>query len=1046
MNHKNKNKILLISFSVLTATLISLIAPFAQNSQITQAQSNSVSYQHSSIPSITPEINREIIGYDIDSDRYSNVIYAWMELENSTVYYYYQRFSADGVPIDANKQSLSQTGTGYTSTSTPQVKVAMGSNGQYVIMAKVPQSSVYLYGFNYDGQQTRTYTGLGNQPSSNWDLEIKKNDPLTATSFVVVSENADQQQISGYTFQGDFTTSGTFTTISLAFDIQPLDTGTTHTKPKVSISSDYAIATWSRVAGPSDKTIWYRAFELDATPNSNSNFTPTQLTQTDNITDNPVVSSIYRNDNSTNNFLIAWDGEGNGDDQGIYLAKINCGTSGCIKIGVDARANTVTTGNQTYPSIAAATHPNTTLRLSTDENSANDYFVINWVDESTSSKAVYAQNFQGNLGRKNNYYIISDAIDIDTTKHEKLPIVTANQDGETTFALIEELGSKIEGYQYKGEYLKSGNYFLTHQPDTFYEFNSRIDRHINGNFVVVWQENSDSTVDEDIFFGLYDSYGNPIKGKTKIAGTDLGNQNYPDVAFFKDDPARFIITYIDQNNLAKYALYDADGTSIASDQQFASDPVQIHELVVDAGLYPTAVAAWLEDDSGQIHPKYNFMKNAIPANYDNFLGDLSTSFTRDLESLIPDIAVTINPSATSTDDNTLQFVAAWRTGAQILDPGINLIEGYWQSNAITLPWSVQTISNAESFDLDGTLPASTFNFLAAFQTDNGTDNGVSLNTYDFSSSTTPSATASITDLITTQNNSFDSTTEEYDVIKVAADHNTADILISWARVTSTSLAYTGGSSTAADQLRTEGQYFQFDGSGYSAFGPIFNIINLPINNTFQSDLAYLTNPSNPETNYAISTATTYGNTEVEDSFGTYLQTLEDPFTLTSEPVLNPLTKQTITAGGKVLIVPSDIDFGNLAVGSEDSFQTVTVEIIDKDGSPFDLTISSSTIENITTPASPDIPLTNFYVRNRQYPSGDPLNVQAGTTFEFTDLTDIDLQSVISDTFINLTSTRTLAQKNSYNTGHWIITPRFLIDIPNTVDNGNYAATVTFTLI
>lgn len=244
----------------------------------------------------------------------------------------------------------------------------------------------------------------------------------------------------------------------------------------------------------------------------------------------------------------------------------------------------------------------------------------------------------------------------------------------------------------------------------------------------------------------------------------------------------------------------------------------------------------------------------------------------------------------------------------------------------------------------------------------------------------------------------------------------------------------------------------------TAFGPEFSP------NTHFNYGQYLSSPdidfdsrsSEDDGKFAIFSYNISGDDTYLDNNGVLQQMIEDPFSVGQKQDLSPSTNQQITPGGKYIVVPQLIDFGNIAHGTTSTvnFSDLTMpdassgrlEVTDLDGANFDLTVSLSTLTN-TLQSDAIIPNSNFVIENNDGTNTGGTNPGVTTSYSFTNVNDVTLDpSTNPGQNANLSTTQTLLRKTNNNTGVWDIYPRTSLAIPNDAVNGVYSATMTFTLI
>lgn len=208
------------------------------------------------------------------------------------------------------------------------------------------------------------------------------------------------------------------------------------------------------------------------------------------------------------------------------------------------------------------------------------------------------------------------------------------------------------------------------------------------------------------------------------------------------------------------------------------------------------------------------------------------------------------------------------------------------------------------------------------------------------------------------------------------------------------------------------------------------------------------NTSSTDTDGRLAVAIYSTNTALDrlDNNGIYLQMIEDPYNLGTREDLSPSAEQQINAGGKYIIVPQTIDFGLVDRNTTNTvrFSDLTpacLQVTDLDGTDFDLTV---TLTDLINPESPSeiIPSSQFYIENN-----DGINPDITTTYSFSSLSDVTLDaSTDPGQNADLGTTRTLLRKNNSNTGSYTICPTLNFNVPANAPTGTANGVLTFTLI
>lgn len=234
------------------------------------------------------------------------------------------------------------------------------------------------------------------------------------------------------------------------------------------------------------------------------------------------------------------------------------------------------------------------------------------------------------------------------------------------------------------------------------------------------------------------------------------------------------------------------------------------------------------------------------------------------------------------------------------------------------------------------------------------------------------------------------------------------------------------------------------------FGPEFSFNQYKIygQSSINPSVDYNTSSTNKDEKVFVSAfaSDSSSSTLMLDGNGIYHQIFEDPFSLGTKEDLSPITEQQISAGGKYIVVPQNIDFGTIARSSTGTvnFADLTpscLQVTDLDGTDFDLTVSLTDLVNSENPLQ-IIPNDNFVIENN-----DGINPLIQTSYDFSQISDVTLDpSTSPGENANLNSNKTLLKKSNTNTGSWTICPTVKLTVQSDATSGNYNGILTFTLI
>jgi hypothetical protein len=305
---------------------------------------------------------------------------------------------------------------------------------------------------------------------------------------------------------------------------------------------------------------------------------------------------------------------------------------------------------------------------------------------------------------------------------------------------------------------------------------------------------------------------------------------------------------------------------------------------------------------------------------------------------------------------------------------------------------------------------------------------------------------------------------------IAADGSTIDVSTTSGDFTNTNFV-----ATYSEQLnlnpnptitQLKGQFLRFRKADDNSttyldqFGPNILINKYPLYNEgiSQQAISYDSRNSIDDKKFAIALYAVNATPESPyiDQTGVYRQTFSDPFSLgTSGSALSNAVQQ-INPGGKYIIVPSLIDFGDVVKGSVSRVRFRDLErngnginylqVADLDGTPFDLTVTMTDLTN-TSPAGGTITKDHVAIFNND---GNTLTPAVTTKYSFTDVGDITLDPSSekkndSEITSYLSGPVTLLKKNNGNTGIYDTYPEVVLFSDPADKSGIYNGTMVFTL-
>ncbi|MBD3270699.1 hypothetical protein GF376_04180 [Candidatus Peregrinibacteria bacterium] len=1053
MNHKLKKSVKFFSIALLTATTLSIFQSNFQyfNFTHTEAQnidSGVIRKKEFNIDGV--ESGNRIAKMAVDMDAYGNQYTAWLERNAGQASVYLEKTNAYGESVE--DKILVES----ANTDDNELDIAVSNEGNVVVATKATPSfgndRIVLRFFDNQLSNKGSYY-YDEERSSEIAITIKKNSPSNSSNIILTHTTTNVEDTKSVVYS-DIFTKDFGSTINPVFEsnnltISPDLESSKFGQSDVNFNHEKALVTYTNT-GASTRNVYYRAVDhttITAEPESLIS------ESTSNYTSYPKVAGFYRNGtqpspNVDSNFIITWQGGSSSDTTGIYAKKISCTDTSCESgNGVNdtenimIRVNTTTNGYQSHPQIAAFTNLSDTLRVPEVESTANDYFNITWIDEiDPDNPTVKSQFFQGNMSRNGSEFTIAEDIDYQGVDNNRPPAIGMNMDGDLAVVYTKDEFNLLS-QTYESELFRRIHQKELFAPQPTQKSSTAVGP--NGNFAVVSSTNTfnnayDSTFDIKLF--LFDKYGNPIQNNVSVNTFKTGNQNNPDIAFFTDDQTsphygKFIVTWdgegSEDNQGIYYRIYNADGTPATAQTlaHTATNGTTVLEETpsVSAGKFEEFVIVWdheIDGDSSDV--KY------IASHNGNITEDFITTNTTTSAS---NPKVELNPEANSTNDNSFQFVVLYRD-----DIDLPILREVHHNGTSLIARSSEAISSSSSVKRDLNIDAAEINgsvyYMVSYSAEVSGDRRIYTNVYLMGSTTTPNQISTDHEFRTQQYGH----SEEYFINNaISLDQiNASDylgVLLTWENSLNIS---SPGSTENAGQI--EGQFARFNTNTntFENFGPIF-VVNkygntVADNIYFSSDIDYLSNIEEPSNGLAAITYLNWNGV----SNKSYYQLLNDPFAVAINDFPLTQARQEILSGGKFLTVPNNIDFGNLQAGITSS-TAESIQIVDLDGSTFSLTVSMTPLSNNTDTGAPDIAENNFYIKNN-----DSVNPAVNSLNPYTNATDFSVNSS-TDSFVNLTSPRTLGDKNNDNTGSWEIYPEFQITVPSDAVSGEYTGTLTFTL-
>lgn len=238
-------------------------------------------------------------------------------------------FNSDG-SFNGSEFSVNTTGSGDQKNAA----VAMDATGNFVVVweGNGPSDGSGIHAQRFDANGST----VGAEFTVNDSTSSTQSDPSVAMNssgqFAVVWDDGNGVHVRSYEADG---TGGSGSQVNV-------DDGSSAGQAAVAIdSSGRFIVTWRETSGIFGKGVYRRAFNFDGTPQTGGD----------------VVNTVFSSDqtdpsitiDAAGNYIIAWEGNGTGDSDGVFYQKYDAGNS---KVGSETRINQTTSGAQDQVSLA----------------------------------------------------------------------------------------------------------------------------------------------------------------------------------------------------------------------------------------------------------------------------------------------------------------------------------------------------------------------------------------------------------------------------------------------------------------------------------------------------------------------------------------------------------------------------------------------------------------------------------------------------------------------------------------------------------------------
>jgi hypothetical protein len=267
----------------------------------------------------------------------------------------------------------------------------------------------------------------------------------------------------------------------------------------------------------------------------------------------PAVAS-----DSSGNFVVVWQSLGqDGDSHGVFGQRYD---STGAPLGPEFRVNTYTTADQRHPAVASDSSGRFVVVWSSFSQDGSDDGVFGQVF--TSSGVPLGPEFQ-----LNTYTTSAQAFpDLVSDSSGNLVVVWSSpQDGS---------GSGVFGKRYDITGAPLGPEFRVNTYTTNTQFGPAVASGSSGNFVVVWQSYHQDGSSFGVFGQLYDSSGAPIGPQFRVNTNTTDYQGHPAAA--SDSSGNFVVVWQSNSQNPFPGWYDIFGQRYS-----AITPVEVTSFLVE---------------------------------------------------------------------------------------------------------------------------------------------------------------------------------------------------------------------------------------------------------------------------------------------------------------------------------------------------------------------------------------------------------------------------------------------------------------------------------
>jgi hypothetical protein len=589
---------------------------------------------------------------------------------------FYRRYNANGTAKEDESQA-----NGYITGDQAFPSVAADEDGDFVISWQTD---------NQDGSQTAIFAQRINKSNGLEGPEFQVNSytpgaqiiPSTAMdnngNFVVTWQSVQDGSNNGIyaqRFNSNGFTDGSEFQVNSFTDFNQFD-------PAVTMNStgDFVI-TWS--SENQDGSIFGVFGQGYSSSGSTVGSEFLANSYTTNIQHQPAIAI----DNGTN-FIIAWEGEGIGDNQGIYARRFS-------SLSGSGTGSSGSSGGTNTPEFRINVH--TILEQNAPEMAmdSNGNFVVVWqsqYQDPDGSYGVYGRRFNADGSASTGEFRLNDYI----TQEQVTPKVALNQDGTfvvTWFGVGPDDDSGVFARRFFSDGSPDGTQFLVNTFTDFSQGSSDIATDANGNFVITWNSQNQEIVETNsagVYARIYNNNAVPQGPEFLVNTYTTGPQGSP--AIEMNSNGNFVIVWTSFGQ----------ETCVGSDYSPCIDGIYAQRFFSDGNLIGSEFLVNTFTSKGQNEPAIGMDSNgdfviAWRSEGQDGYGDgiFAQRFNSNAEPQVPNGCGTSIPQCNT---GTGEFRVNTGTNKNELEPAVAMSS----DGSFIIPWTKDTFTIfAQRYNPDG---------------------------------------------------------------------------------------------------------------------------------------------------------------------------------------------------------------------------------------------------------------------------------------------------------------------------------------------------------